>query len=68
MTDAIDEVEDSGAMFHGHCPFCHSHSLGLDYPSAPEYLTDEEYNAWLESGAADEPIGVICDNCGYQEE
>ncbi|WP_428247232.1 hypothetical protein [Ferrovibrio sp.] len=55
-------------MFHDHCPACNHHSLGLNYPTAPEYLTDDEYNAWLESGDADEPIGVICGNCGYEAE
>lgn len=55
--------------FHDHCPICHADSLRRVYPTPPDY-TEEEKAAGVpeEDYENAEPIGVGCDNCGYEAE
>lgn len=55
-------------MTHGHCPICHHHSLGPVFLQPPDYLTDEQYNAWVEDHEDDYPVGVECSHCGWRDD
>lgn len=55
-------------MTHGHCPVCHHHSLGPVFLQPPDYLTDEQYDAWVEEHEDDYPVGSECSHCGWRDD
>lgn len=52
----------------GHCPHCHLLTLEYVYPQPPDYLTDEEYDRWIEDNEDEAPTGIRCVNCGCEED
>lgn len=55
-------------MFHGHCPGCHHHSLGLAYPTPPDWLSADEMEGWKADPKHREPIAVECGHCGWRDD